>query len=174
MTLPNPEREAVARIIDSLAMRTLQECEAATQQAFVDVGGHASDSRATLLARANYDGMAARRDDALAKADQILSLPEKGWRPIETHDNSRTEVLLLLPDGTRCVGWRHHPSSSTDRWLSIPGKWQLKPIAFLPLPSPPKGVESEEKQGLSSSRDLRSTPQSGREDAPTPTGDDLG
>jgi len=59
-----------------------------------------------------------------------------GWRGIETHDNSREPVLVEDAKGKRVMAWRHHPSSRTDQWLTIPGSWQITPVRFF-VPPPP-------------------------------------
>lgn len=64
------------------------------------------------------------------------------WRDIADHDNSAKEVLVETDKGVVMVAWRHHPSSRTDIWLSVPGRYQVTPVRFkpqpvLPLPSAP-------------------------------------
>jgi len=84
------------------------------------------------------------RPTYLEAADSILSMiaaiqqsPE-GWQDISTHDNSMTEVQVMAAGfKTPITAWRHHPSSRTDRWLSVPGRYQVKPTHFRPLPPVP-------------------------------------
>jgi hypothetical protein len=58
------------------------------------------------------------------------------WRPIAEHDNSADEVLVMAEGWTKpIVAWRHHPSSRTDMWLTVPGKYLVKPTEFCPLPA---------------------------------------
>ncbi len=60
------------------------------------------------------------------------------WRDIADHDNSATEVLVMAEGWSKpIVAWRHHPSSRTDKWLSVPGAYRVKPSRFCPLPSAP-------------------------------------
>ena len=73
-----------------------------------------------------------------------VALARSGWRPISEHDNTADEVLVMADGWTKpIVAWRHHPSSRTDMWLTAPGKYQVKPTLFQPLPeAPSEGVES--------------------------------
>lgn len=64
------------------------------------------------------------------------------WRPIADHDNSATEVLVMEEGWSKpIVAWRHHPSSRTDEWLSVPGAYRVYPSRFCPLPPAP-GAEA--------------------------------
>ena len=59
------------------------------------------------------------------------------WRDIADHDNTAKEVLVETDKGVVMVAWRHHPSSRTDIWLSVPGRYQVTPVRFKPQPVRP-------------------------------------
>lgn len=68
-----------------------------------------------------------------------------GWQTIDTHDNSMTEVQVMA-EGFKApiTAWRHHPSSRTDKWLSVPGRYRVRPTHFRPLPPAPNTVSTNE------------------------------
>lgn len=79
---------------------------------------------------------------AASPPSRALSQDEReAWKPISEHDNTADEVLVMADGWTKpIVAWRHHPSSRTDMWLTVPGKYQVKPSLFRSLPKPqPEG-----------------------------------
>jgi hypothetical protein len=99
---------------------------------------------ASFIERMHHEGIVSAPDE---QGKRHLSAPPKEaepWRPIEEHDNSNTEVLVMVPGyKTPITAWRHHPSSRTDIWFSLPGKYQVRPTHFRPLPSPPDQKKGE-------------------------------
>jgi len=119
-----PEREAVARNVNPKAWSKFDR--------FSGYADHAS--------KVDQIAWSQHLQPSLKTADAILSLfpPVVGWRGIDEHDNSADEVLVMA-DGWKkpIVAWRHHPSSRTDMWLSVPGRYQVRPTHFAALPAAP-------------------------------------
>ena len=73
---------------------------------------------------------------AIGRYFSDAQMPETGWQPIETAPKDGTRVLLSADvDGRIVVG---RMGIVTRRWHSVPGKGEMKPTHWQPLPSPPK------------------------------------
>lgn len=59
------------------------------------------------------------------------------WQPIETAPKDGTMILVVEPKNNQRLLVIYHKQWAM--WLSVPGRIQVRPTHWMPLPLPPSG-----------------------------------
>jgi hypothetical protein len=93
--------------------------------------------------------------DAEPLLQQIERLQQEQWSPVETmppYEQGEPAVLVF----TELKQVRAAARTFYGEWLSLPGRYPVKPTHWMPLPSAPVAKDGQEQERLKTSRELGS------------------